>query len=300
MAYHPFRQLGLKLISVAVALGLWFIVAGEETVERSLKIPLELRNSPELLVMVDVAPTMVDVRVRGRSGLLSQLSSTDATAMLDLSTAKSGRRQFSLTRNQVRVPFGVEVMEVYPGTVPLTFEASLTRRVPVVANVEGEPSQGFVAGKATVEPAAVEVTGPKSAVERLHELNTEPVSVAGARATVREAVAIGTPDRIAPLPNAIVTVPVAPRPVERVFLQVPVHLRSLGKGVTAQAVPPALAVTVRGPSDLVAALRPDSIAAFVDLAGLGAGRYNLSVRVEPGQGFGVIATNPSTVAVRIK
>jgi YbbR domain-containing protein len=303
MAYHPFRHLGLKFISVAVALGLWFTVAGEETVERNLAVPLELRNRSEQLELVGALPTTVDVRVRGRAGLVSQLDAGAVRAMLDLTSARAGRRYFSLSRKQVRVPFGIDVVEVSPNSVTLRFEKSVKRRVPVVPVTEGEPAAGFAAGKATVEPATVDVSGPESAVERIKEVATEPVSVGGARETVRESVAIGMPDptlRLEPGLTALVIVPVAALPVERSLSQVPVHLRNLGKGLTAQAVPAAIAVTVRGPSDLVAALRPDSISAFVDLAGLGPGRYNLSVGIEPGQGFAVVGAAPSTVGVRIR
>ena len=161
MVYHPFRHLGLKFLSVGVALGLWFTVAGERTVERTLRVPLELSNPPEQLELVESPPATVDVRVRGASGLLSQLSPGAVVAMIDLSLAREGR--------EVRVP------DAQPGAgavrrrgrrgdarraSPLRFEKSVTRTVPVVPVVEGEPAPGFVAGEATVEPATVEVIGP--------------------------------------------------------------------------------------------------------------------------------------------
>ena len=40
----PFRHFGLKLLSLAIALVLWMNVAGEETVERGLRAPLELQR----------------------------------------------------------------------------------------------------------------------------------------------------------------------------------------------------------------------------------------------------------------
>jgi YbbR domain-containing protein len=302
MVYHPFRHLGLKFLAVAVAFGLWFTVAGEETVERSLKVPLELRNRPERLELVENAPTAVDVRVRGRSGLLSQLDPGDVLAMLDLSTAKVGRRYFSLSRRQVSLPFGVEVVEVSPGTIPLRFEPSLSRKVPVTVVTDGEPALGYVAGKPSVEPPTVNVSGPQSAIERLREVVTEPVSLTGARETVREPVALGAPDASITLDRAVtamVTIPIETLP-ERTVAHVPVHLRNVPKGVSAQAVQSAVAVTARGPADVIASLRPDSISAFVDLAGLGPGQYNLSVRVEPGEGFAIVSTSPSAVEVRVK
>lgn len=304
MAYHPFRHLGLKFLSVGVALGLWFTVAGERTVERVLQVPLELINPPEQLVLVESPPGSVEVRVRGASGRLSQLSGSEVVAMIDLSLAKEGRMYAHLTPSQVRAEVGVEVVEVKPGNVPLRFEKSVSRRVLVVPSIEGEPAPGFLAGEATVEPATVEVSGPESAMKRLKEATTEPVSVSGLRSQVRrEEVTIGLPEsslRLSSPGGVTVTVPIQARPVDRLFTAVPVHLRNAGRGVSAEVVPTAVAVAVRGPKDVVDALRPDLVAAFVDLAGLGPGRYNRPVRVDPAQDVVAVRTEPAMVQVTIK
>ena len=49
----------------------------------------------------------------------------------------------------------------------MTFEPSVTKIVPVVPTVEGEPADGFVVGTVTAEPSTVEVVGPASALARL-------------------------------------------------------------------------------------------------------------------------------------
>ncbi|MEK6629188.1 MAG: CdaR family protein, partial [Acidobacteriota bacterium] len=112
MAYNPFRHVGLKALSVAIAVLLWFAVGGEKIVERSLRSPLELQNIPEGLEVVGDAPGNVNVRVRGSSSALGQLSTGDVVTVLDLSTARAGRNLVYLTPDFVRVPFGVEVTYV--------------------------------------------------------------------------------------------------------------------------------------------------------------------------------------------
>src|SRR5207302_56403 len=42
--FWPFGHLGLKLLSFGLALLLWMVVSGEETVERGLRVPLELQQ----------------------------------------------------------------------------------------------------------------------------------------------------------------------------------------------------------------------------------------------------------------
>jgi YbbR domain-containing protein len=191
MAIKVFQHLGLKALSLVLAVLLWLIVAGDETVERGIRVPLELLQFPTGLELKGDSPTVVDVRVRGASTTLSRLSPADVVAMIDLRTARPGERLFQLTPEQVRTPFGVQVVQVTPSSVALTFEQSKTRMVPVSPSWEGSPSPGYAVGRITVMPKVVEVAGPESAVDRVTEAVTEPVSVANKRQTVVENVTVG-------------------------------------------------------------------------------------------------------------
>ncbi len=92
MAYHPFRHLGLKFLSVGVALGLWFTVAGERDGRaRRWSCRSHCSNHPERLELVGRAlPGTVDVRVRGRSGSSASCRPGAVRATLDL-VARQGR-----------------------------------------------------------------------------------------------------------------------------------------------------------------------------------------------------------------
>src|SRR4249920_2624400 len=98
----PFRHFGLKLLALGVAVLLWMIVSGEETVERGLRVPLELQQVPAGLELLGEVPATVDVRVRGASGTLSRVGTGDVIAVLDLRGARAGRRLFPLTPEQMR------------------------------------------------------------------------------------------------------------------------------------------------------------------------------------------------------
>ena len=156
-----FRHMWLKVLSVGLALLLWMVVAGEEMVERGLRVPLELLQVPTGLELLGDVPTTVDVRVRGASGTLSRVGQGDVVAVLDLRAAKSGRRLFPIGPDQVRVPYGVQVVQVMPSAVALAFETSASRQVPVVPSVDGRPAPGYVVGPMTAEPPSVEVIGPE-------------------------------------------------------------------------------------------------------------------------------------------
>src|SRR5712671_6105960 len=117
----PFRHVGLKLMSVGLAVLLWMTVSGEETVERGLRAPLELQQIPAALEIQGEAPSTVDVRVRGTSGVLSRVGAGDIIAVIDLHAVRAGNRLFALTPEQVRSPIGVDVVQVTPSTIALQF-----------------------------------------------------------------------------------------------------------------------------------------------------------------------------------
>jgi YbbR domain-containing protein len=298
----PFRHLWLKVLSVGLALLLWMVVSGEETVERGLRVPLELQQVPAGIELLGDVPTTVDVRVRGASGTLSRVGAGDVFAVLDLRTARSGRRLFPLGPDQVRVPFGVEVAQVTPSAVALAFEMSAARQVPVVPSADGRPAPGYVVGPMVAEPRSVEVIGPESAVKRVTEVLTEPVSVAGAKGAVKETVSLGLLDpalRLKTARSAVVTVQVVPAPLERTLRNRPVHLRNLGPALQAQALPAEVELAIRGNRDALNRVNGDDVVAYVDLAGLGPGQYSLTVHADSPPDAGITRVEPASVQVRI-
>jgi YbbR domain-containing protein len=299
----PFRHAGLKLLSLALAVLLWIVVAGEETVERGLQVPLELQQFPaNLEPQQGELPATVEVRLRGPSGVLSRISPGDVIAVLDLRTARSGRRLFQLNADTVRVPAGVEVLQITPSTVAMSFEPSASRQVPIVPEIDGKPAPGYLAGRPTTDPPTIEVVGPESAVRRVTEAFTDPVSVEGARAPVSEHVNVGFLDPTLRLKNprpATVTVPIVPGPVEHAMKDRPVHLRNLQPSLSAEALPAVVTVSLSGARQALGGVQPDDVTAYVDVHGLGSGQYTLTVHADSSRDVGVTDIEPATIQVRI-
>lgn len=213
MASFPFRNLGLKALSICIAVLLWLVVADERVVERVLHVPIAFQNLPAGLELVGVPPDTVEVRVRGSSGALSRLALGDLSTVVDLRTARPGHRLFQLTPGHVSVPYGIQVMQVGPSTLAIEFETTGRRTLPVEPDIEGRPARGYEVTMVTVEPSSVEVEGPESVLERLKAAVTEPVSIANQSRSVRESVTIGVADgsvRLRQPVSATITVTIAP------------------------------------------------------------------------------------------
>jgi YbbR domain-containing protein len=100
--------------------------------------------------------------------------------------------------------------------------------------------------------------------------------------------------------DATVVIEIWPAPVEREIAGVPIRPRNLGPGLRAQVSPPTTRVVVRGRRDALSDLKADDVDAFVDLAGLPAGRYNLRIQVDPSENIGVGEVMPAVVEVTIR
>lgn len=295
MALWPVRHVGLKLLSIAVAVLLWLVVTGDPIVERTLRVGLELQRMPAGLELVGGVPDAVGVRVRGPSSRLSALVPGDLAAVIDLDGVKAGRRLFALTPAQVTGPFGVEVTRVTPATLPLAFEPIASVVVPVRPRVEGAPVTGHSVTNVSVTPSQVRISGPESVVRGVTELFTAPISIAGATSLVRESATIDTAEsnlRLEGGAAAVVTVTIAADTIERTVSGVAITLRG---GVAGRLSPPEAAVTVRGAREVVEALGPTDIVLFVDAQGDAPGR-ELVVQAEGSPRFVVSAIAPATVA----
>jgi YbbR domain-containing protein len=183
-------------------------------VERVMRAPVEFQNLPAGLELVGNPPDTVEVRLRGSSGALSRIASGDMSAVIDLATARPGRRLFHITQNQVNVPYGIEIVQVGPSTLTMEFEMSGIRAVKVEPDIDGRPATGYEVTQITSDPDTVEVAGPETALRRLQSAITEPVSVTDQTRSVREVVTIGVPDsslRLRSPQTAVVTVTISPR-----------------------------------------------------------------------------------------
>ena len=299
MAIGALRHVGLKVVSIGLAALLWVIVSGEQIVERSLRIPLEFTNVPARLEVVGYPPDVVEVRVRGSSGALSRISTGELVAVMDLRAARPGQRLFHLAPRDVRVPFGIDVVQVAPSSVSIRFEPSVIKRVPIAPAIEGAPAPGFVVGTVSAEPSTVEVVGPAGALKTLTEAITEPVTVTGASGPITEMVTVGSPDpsiRLQAPQTTRVTVNVVVAPIQWSVAGVGVEVRNASRPVQVQ--PRSVTVHVHGPREAQAGAT--DFDASVDVSGLGPGQFDLPVKVVPPARVGIVKIEPEQVRVRIR
>ena len=177
--HYVLHNLGLKLISFALAVGLWLAVAREPVAEVAVDVPIEFRNIPENLEISSENIPRAQIRLRGPERIVHRVRAADVYATVNLSGVKPGARTFDLAAQQIHQPTGLEVVQVVPGEIRVAFDIRLTRQVPVQPRVIGAFAEGYQIGQIVVDPTTVAISGPKRRVEAVEAATTDPIDVSG-------------------------------------------------------------------------------------------------------------------------
>ena len=176
---HVLDNLGLKLISLALAVGLWLAVARDPVAEVAVDVPIEFHNIPQNLEISSDNIPKAQIRLRGPERVVHHLQPSDVYAEIELSGMRPGARTFDLTAQQIHQPSELEVVQVVPNQLHLNFDARLIRQVPVQPRIVGTFVSGYSIERVVVEPPTITISGPKKHVEAVESAITDPVDVSG-------------------------------------------------------------------------------------------------------------------------
>jgi len=174
------HNVGLKAVSLLLAIGLWMVVARDPIAEVEMKVPIEFHNLPDNLEIDSASFTEAQIRVRGPGRVIHRLQVADVHAEIDLAGVRPGERTFDLTGRQVHVPQDVEVVQMIPGQFHLSFDNRATRVVEVRPRVTGNFASGMRVAQVIADPPIIVITGPRRRVDAVEAAVTDPVDVTGA------------------------------------------------------------------------------------------------------------------------
>ena len=173
-------NLGIKVLSLGLAVALWVVVVGEQKAEVVLNVPLDVGQIPRNLMIVNDPVEFVALKVRGPRSLVQALAPNEVTMRGTFARAiKEGENILNLGAEQFQVPRGVEALSVSPTRVRLLLEAVDERRLEVIPKFRGEPARGHALGEVRVTPKEVRVVGPQGELKRLSHAFTQPIDIKG-------------------------------------------------------------------------------------------------------------------------
>ena len=199
----------------------------------------------------------------------------------------------------------VDGVQISPATVniriPITSVVGL-KLVPVEATITGLPAPGYAITSVQVNPPLIALTGSSGPLDAAAVLKSEPIDIAGARSSlVRQASVIfpaGTSPQIGEPGSVMVTVLIVPvDQAFRVALPAQVILTGVGDGLTPSVAPDVVSLTITGGSSLLDQLARQRVQASINVSGLRAGSYLLSVTVSLPDGLQLVGDPPVVTVV---
>jgi YbbR domain-containing protein len=189
------HNLGLKLISLALAVGLWLAVARDPVAEVAVDVAIEFHNIPQNLEISSENVPRAQIRLRGPERVIHRLRPADVYAEIELSGLKPGERTFDLTAQQIHEPSELEVVQVIPSQFHLAFDTRLTRQVAIRPRIVGTFAPGYEIERVEVDPPVITISGPQKRAEAVESAITDPIDVSGgvSQVTVRRHAYVSDP-----------------------------------------------------------------------------------------------------------
>jgi YbbR domain-containing protein len=171
--------MALQLLgSFALAMLFWstLIVAQGEMIEKSVTVPVEYTASPPQLAMIGDRREEVRLHLAGAKSDLDGLSSSQLSVKIDLSKAVAGTQNMLITTDNIRLPRGVQLLDVAPPSVPVALAAITEQEVAVRPQLIGKLPKGLRLKSVVVTPETVRALAPPaSGANKTPSVATTPV-----------------------------------------------------------------------------------------------------------------------------
>lgn len=169
------ESLALKVVSLLLALILWITILGFKKEEMTKSVKFEPMLPPGK-VLVTRIPSHIQLTIVGPRVLLKEVENRLQPIRPDLRNARDNKIPLSIAEELlVELPLGVKVPTIQPREVILHLEDLIEKEVPVRANTVGAPPEGVEVAALKANPSKVSVTGPRSVIENLTSVSTEPI-----------------------------------------------------------------------------------------------------------------------------
>jgi YbbR domain-containing protein len=286
----------LKLISFFFAFFLWYFVVGEDKIDKTFNIPVEILNLPADLTISNQFKNELELTVNGPRGLMRNLAVQRISRPIDLSRAEPGTRVFQNTIDSISLPRGVRLLRVKPTDIILQLDKLVKKNIPILYVTKGSLPDGFELVSITLDPPSIPVTGPEPAVGHVDSISTATIDLSRLTTSTTRPVALKLTPTIKDLvgePIVTAAIVIHEKMEQKTIENIPVKLLLSDKksytlkpdDVTVVARIPY--TTLRKTKDLKTLFR-----ARIMGVELPAGTYKLTVEIIPAQDIEVLEIKP--------
>jgi YbbR domain-containing protein len=185
-----------KVISIALAILLFWIHRTSDQKERFFSVPLAVETDRSLIV-AGPYPGMIRITLRGDAKTIDPILEDDIHAYIDLEKyTEPGTYRAPVRYRKTGTAFRTETLEISvdPMEVVMVLDQRLSKTAPVKAVFRGALQPGYELGGYTLDPAQVLVEGPAGLLTGVEELSTDFIELGGRSGDFSTAVRLLNPE----------------------------------------------------------------------------------------------------------
>lgn len=171
------NNLGLKLLSIFFAIGLWMVVVNVSdpvTTKTFKNIPVSFKNENVLsedgkVYQVLEGSDSISFTVKAKRSVLEALTKADFRAEADFSE-RIAENSVPVKVSVLRFEENILDVDLLKNTVKIAIEEEVNKTLKVELKIEGNTAEGRTVGNTQISPAEVNLKGPQSVVKYIDKM----------------------------------------------------------------------------------------------------------------------------------
>jgi YbbR domain-containing protein len=296
--YKLLDNLGLKIMSLLIAIAIWLFVIVEKQPEVGFIVPLNFSDIPQSMALIKRGPQDIEIRVKGPESLISNLTSRQFEVNIDLSHTQVGETTFFLSPDNINAPRGIRVVRLLPSQVKATLEPIVERVIPIEPVVLGVAAEGYELGGVKVFPETVKVRGAKSKVEELTVARTSSLNISGLDKSLTqevELIPLGEQIILTEKPKIELRAIIREKTENKTLAAIPIKALPITQGAVIE--PQTVKVVLNGPLSQIRGLDANQVIASVNMQELKPGEDELKINIQLPTSITLVRAKPVKVKV---
>ena len=265
------RKWIIFIFSLFFSFILWIWVSLEDENKAFIKVKVETINLPKGKVLLDLPPHELDVQFSGAGHQLAAmyLNPNLKCEINLLGFDKDNHILFSKENIQkmIKMPSGVQLIEVYPDTIRISLDDYAEKRVPLKSNIRVNCGDGYtVVGAVDINPSNVKISGPKSILQTIDYWNTAYNEYNDVREDISSIFPLSDSlKNIIKLSNETVWIDIHVQMfAEQEYKDIPIVLENFPNNHQIYILPSMVDIMVRSGVDILATFDPNQLKIIID------------------------------------
>ncbi len=173
-----FNNMGLKVISLIIAILIWFHATTEKNYSFYTTVPIKYRyTKSDTLVIVSNLPRKIGIKVQGKGKALLKLKFTKTYYVINIGKLKFGKNLVDYTDGNLAGVGNIQILDVLPEKVYFFVDRIKKKKIYRITPVIAFPRDSLILKDIKVNPTKLTIIGPASYIKSINELHTDTLRI---------------------------------------------------------------------------------------------------------------------------